>query len=296
MTDIFGDNNANSIEGTDQHDVIFAGGGDDTVFGGEGFDAIDGGPGNDLLFGGIVTTDELIGSNSNFSDWIRGGDGDDTIVGGNFVDVGFALPNGAPGDALVQFMSGYVTSGSPESLWGQGGNDHIYGGSENDTIGGSVGDDILSLRGGDDVAYGGPGNDLILGFSGHDLIYGGDGNDRIYASTGNDTVWGGAGDDTIYGDRSGESAAHGSSHADTFLFISGHGNDVIMDFTIDDILDISPLDAGFSSLADLYAATEDAVPVSEGYNFALLIHTSETDSILLQFIEETEITALTILI
>jgi len=296
MTDIFGDNNANSLEGTAQHDVILAAGGDDTVFGGDGFDAIDGGPGDDLLIGGIRTDDSLEGFNNSFPDWIRGGDGDDTIIGGNYVELPFAAPLGAPPDFLEELLGGFAASTSPESLWGQGGDDRIYGSSGNDTVGGSTGNDILFLRRGDDVAYGGPGDDFIAGFTGHDLIFGGDGNDRILQSSGDDTVWGGAGDDTILGHAE-ETVANDASDADTFRFASGHGNDVIEGFGVhNDILDLSPMDGGFSSLAELYAATEEATPVSEGYDFALLIHTSATDSILLQFTVVTDITDLTILI
>jgi len=137
-------------------------------------------------------------------------------------------------------------------------------------------------------------NESEFAYQAH-LIFGGDGDDRILAGSGDDTIWGGAGDDTIVGDQT-DGPVFDSSHADIFLFASGHGNDVLEGFSAEDILDLSPLDAGFSSLEEVYAATEDATPVSDGYNFALLIHTSATDSILLQFAEEPDITALTIVI
>jgi Ca2+-binding RTX toxin-like protein len=109
-----------SITGTGQADVVFAGAGNDTVNGGAGNDqlygeagndTLHGGAGNDLLFGGDGQ-DTLNGGAG--QDQLQGGAGDDTLDGG--VHDGAAdLANGgdgndsyiwAPGDGSDQFQGG----------------------------------------------------------------------------------------------------------------------------------------------------------------------------------------------
>ena len=153
---MYGDDNANLIDGLDGHDWLYGKGGNDTIRGGNGWDTIDGGTGNDTVHGGDGN-DLLIGSEGD--DTIYGGEGNDDIYG----DYG-----------VTETYIGH------DALYGEGGDDYIYGGAGNDHIDGGTGNDIL---------YGGDGNDVILGQDGNDHIIGQVGNDWLHGGAGADTFW-----------------------------------------------------------------------------------------------------------
>ncbi|MDO6479642.1 hypothetical protein Q4518_08540 [Shimia thalassica] len=67
---------------------------------------------------------------------------------------------------------------------------------------------------------GGDGLNQMSGGSGNDTISGGEGDDRLYGGIGEDHLDGGEGNDLLSGD----------SDADTFVFVTGSGNDTITDF------------------------------------------------------------------
>lgn len=275
MNEIFGTENNDEVTGTAAVDRIFAGAGDDTVYGAAQYDAIDGGAGNDFLVGDILTG-ELPSLADSYFDWIRGGSGNDTIVGGAFSTIAFEPANGQPVETFVGVNGGQVGGDGGNALWGQDGDDRIWGGMGADVIGGGSGNDVINPLGGQDTVYGGAGNDTIRKLSGAALIYGGDGEDRIVGAAGDDTIWGGAGNDTLNGD--GENIGG----RDVFAFATGHGEDTIETFTIDDdTLDFSGLATPFTSLADVVAASEQVASPNTNYDFALLIQTSATDSVML---------------
>lgn len=83
-------------------------------------------------------------------------------------------------------------------------------------------------------------HDRIGGTSGADSLSGGDGRDLLIGDGGRDTLSGGAGDDQIIG----------GAGADTFHYGSGFGNDVIVDFRREDVLDLRDF-AEIHRLADL---------------------------------------------
>lgn len=87
------------------------------------------------------------------------------------------------------------------------------------TIPGSTFDDLIIGTDRGDFIDAGAGDDTILAVSGNDLVVGGDGDDTICAAAGNDTLIGGSGNDT-------------------FVFTSGGGKDVVLDFSNGDILHI----------------------------------------------------------
>ena len=93
----------------------------------------------------------------------------------------------------------------------------IIGGSKNDTI--IAGSKASTLNGG-------AGNDSINGSPEGDSIVGGKGADVIYGLAGDDTINGGAGNDTLYG----------GDGNDVFIYNSGNGNDVIVDYEIGDVI------------------------------------------------------------
>jgi RTX calcium-binding nonapeptide repeat (4 copies) len=90
---LFGDDTANTLNGTNYgesifglaaNDILSAWGGNDDVFGGNGNDIVNGGKGNDRLFG-EAGNDTLVGEDGN--DTLLGGDGDDVLLGGRGGDV-----------------------------------------------------------------------------------------------------------------------------------------------------------------------------------------------------------------
>ena len=103
MADIFGNGQANVLNGTADADLIKAKGGNDTVFGGDGNDSILGGGGNDSVEGG-EGNDTLKGGSGN--DWLFGGAGNDKVFGNKGDDI----------------------------LVASEGNDTLNGGLDNDTV------------------------------------------------------------------------------------------------------------------------------------------------------------------
>ena len=81
----------------------------------------------------------------------------------------------------------------------------------------------------------------FFGESGNDVINAGAGNDRVGGGSGFDRLFGGAGNDTVFGDF----------NADTFVFQTGHGTDVVGDF--DALNDLERLD--LSGVAGLTLAS-----------------------------------------
>ena len=154
---IFGTSKSESIRGTDERDIVYAGAGDDRVDanpgnygppyhrppGVEDADFVDAGPGNDVVFGrrGV---DDLRGMSGN--DHLYGGQGADRLDGGPGNDL---LAGGSPRE--------------PDRISGGAGNDTISGGGGRDRMNGGFGNDRIDGRGGgDDVIVCGPGHDLVV--------------------------------------------------------------------------------------------------------------------------------------
>ncbi|MET0333078.1 MAG: VCBS domain-containing protein, partial [Rhizobacter sp.] len=120
---IYGTDNAETINGTNANDHIMGGAGNDIINGGNGNDVLEGGLGNDTLNGGDGTdvlrggegNDILNGGNGN--DILVGGKGNDTLTGGAGSDVfRWELADqgvgGAPAvDVITDFNNGTVASG-----------------------------------------------------------------------------------------------------------------------------------------------------------------------------------------
>lgn len=178
---IIGDEQANTIRGSNYADVILAYGGDDVIVGRGGSDRILAGQGNDELDGGDGN-DSLRGNGG--SDTLEGGAGNDTLEGGR-------------GDDLLIASSG---------------SDRYFGGWELDTLDlsrlnarvdldlsrgrftSSAGDGKLQSI---EQVIGSSRNDILWGSRRDDVIHGGDGADRIRANRGDDVLSGGAGADTF---------------------------------------------------------------------------------------------------
>lgn len=107
---------------------------------------------------------------------------------------------------------------------------------------------VKSKGGNDQIVISGNGNNKVLAGLGNDTIKAGGGNDKLSAGSGNDSIVGGAGDDKISGGTgkdtieggAGNDKLSGGTGSDTFVFKNeATGNDIIQDFSKQDILQIA---------------------------------------------------------
>lgn len=323
---LVGGSGADASYGGAGDDRLFAGAGDtsgDTFFGGTGADVVGGGAGDDIVVGGTYTGNAFAFSvaqstdDGSAGDTLFGGTGDDTLIAGSLDDAN----NNGRVDANEVDQAG---SGSNTAFAGTG-NDVIFGAAGSDILGGGTGGDTIRAGAGNDTIFGGPGdqadtniNDEIFGDDGDDVIFasggadsvsGGAGNDLIFGGSQNDTISGGAGDDEIFngagnditnGDSgddiirsgTGNDTLTGGGGADNFIFLDGHGDDHIEDFSVSaDILTISGTSTDFTSVADVIAASTIS---TIGGTTGLLIDTGGSDSIFIVGLTINDISLMTI--
>ena len=72
-----------------------------------------------------------------------------------------------------------IGNGEDNHFWGDDGNDLLVGGDGNDTLDGGSNQDLIIGGNGDDTLTGGTGEDVIIGGAGADVIFGLDGNDLV---------------------------------------------------------------------------------------------------------------------
>ncbi|WP_377480955.1 MAG: cadherin-like domain-containing protein [Microcoleus anatoxicus] len=207
---IFGKKGKDDIKGSRDKDKIYGGkdddkchgdDGDDEIRGDSGKDNCDGGSGNDSIFGGKG------------NDTITGGSGNDTCKGDD--DDDFVYGNDGNDD---------VDGGSgSDNVYGGKGNDTSKGGEGNDTVRGDLGNDNCDGGTGNDQVNGGKGDDTVVGGIGDDTCMGDDGDDSVTGGEGKDTIMGGAGKDTCMGDDGDDSIVGG---ADDDSLMGGAGNDM----------------------------------------------------------------------
>ncbi len=207
-----------------------AGSGDDEIVGNaaanylegrNGNDALLGNSGDDVLHGG-AGDDRLDGGSGD--DVLEGGAGSDELNGGAGTDwLSYA---GSDGAVSVRLYDGYAARGHAEG--------DTISGFEN--LRGSAHPDVLAGTGRDNRLEGGAGNDQFWGGSGDDALEGGAGADRFNGGPGSDRLSGG-------------------EDADIFVFVSGHGNDTITDFTDEqDLIDLTAF--GLSGFQDLSVSSD----------------------------------------
>ena len=200
MPEFTGTPDGDDLHGTNEPDVITAGGGDDNIHGHGG-------------------DDELYGEGGN--DFIAGGEGDDLIDGGDdrdianyaealdsvAVDLAAGTASGADGNDTLVSIEDILGSNYNDLLIGDDNANMIIGNGGNDDIYGAGGDDNLIGQAGDDFLYGDFGNDHLLGGDGDDYMIGGDGADtaNYHAATGSvfvdldaGTATGADGNDTLF--------------------------------------------------------------------------------------------------
>jgi Ca2+-binding RTX toxin-like protein len=259
---IYGDANANSINGLGGNDFLEGGAGADSIDGGAGWDTVrytrstsgvtvnlatnvntGGDAANDLLY----NIEALVGSN--YNDTLTGGSGNDTLQGGAGDD---ALTGGA-GDDIMDGGTGT-------------GNDTLTGGDGSDTASYALASSgvTVSLAAGTAT---GQGSDTlatiehVTGSAYADTLTGDSNANTLTGGAGNDQIGGGAGADTLYG----------QGDADTFLFLaaSAYG-------AIDTIKDFSTGQSDKLDLSDLLSAYNPLDPITDYVE----ITTSGSNSIL----------------
>ncbi len=126
----------------------------------------------------------------------------------------------------------------------------------------------LASTGEDDLSANGDRNSQLYGFSGDDTLTGGKGNDRLYGGLGDDILGGGNGKDILIGGQ-GSDTMTGGAGTDTFIWdvedFTNGANDIITDFTSDDILDLTAFgknsDYNISATGD---ATQTVITITKG--------------------------------
>ncbi|WP_210270256.1 matrixin family metalloprotease [Aureimonas sp. ME7] len=141
--------------------------------------------------------------------------------------IGTAGADRLEGTANADFVHGLEGN---DAIFGYGGADTLFGNQGNDTINGGFGNDVIYGGKDDDVVFGEQGDDTVNGNMGNDTVYGGKGNDLVHGGQGNDAVFGNMGNDTLYGGL-GDDTLTGGAGSDRFVFLAGHGRDVVTDFS-----------------------------------------------------------------
>ena len=187
-----GDRQANTLDGLDGNDLLWASSGDDLLTGGSGADRLVGGAGLDTASWAGSSEAVTVRLHSLAA---KGGDAEgDTFP--YLVDVTYTDADGVE-----------QTEALPDV-------EHLTGSAHNDILAGDRRDNVIDGGAGNDTLYGGPGG-------GDDDMTGGPGNDRLFGGQGNDTLVGGPGDDRLAG-------GHGN---DVFVFGPGEGADTVTDFS-----------------------------------------------------------------
>ena len=149
-----------SITGIDEADTINGTEFDDTIYAKDGKDIVNGNGGNDTIYG--QEQDDILSGNAG-NDTVEGGAGNDTIYGNAGADI---LKGGAGDDTLIADDDGYYQDTAYADV--------LEGGTGNDTLRGGAGDDTYIFNRGD----------------GQDNIYDNDRryNSAGYYNAGNDTL------------------------------------------------------------------------------------------------------------
>ena len=172
VTNIAGNELANTISGNDAANQLSGGGGNDTLTGGGGNDILVGDAGNDLL-AGHAGRDTMVG-----------GAGNDVFIFDGLDAIGEAANGGTD---TVQTWSHYALPANVEILQAMGANAiNLAGNDLANTLIGNAGANQIAGGAGDDALFAGAGNDLLVG---------GAGNDRLVAGQGADVLQGGVGAD-----------------------------------------------------------------------------------------------------
>ena len=241
MADQTGDDNDNTLIGSNDGERLNGLGGDDILWGNGGNDVLIGGSGDDSMHGGTGNDEFQVNGTGNGYDWYAGDDGTVDIIksteyfsqigiwkidGIEFIDGNTAFISLLNSDTSYIFdFSGINISGVAQiqisndfgtTVYGSDQFDKILGGDYDDTIEGNGGDDVLYGYGGADTIGGGAGDDELRGGYGvgggtdasNDTLFGDAGNDSLYGDDGDDFLEGGADGDTLDGGNGNDTASY----------------------------------------------------------------------------------------
>ena len=196
------DDDAVTLEGSEQDDVFSGDEGDDFIDGQAGDDIMNGRAGDDTIFG------------REGEDVLQGEDGDDMLCSGDDDDV----VTGNRGHDLIEGQGG------DDFVSGDYGWDTVRGDEGNDTVVGGRGGDVVNGGDGDDLVFGGIIEGVPLNLEELEALRDGtslsdiNGGIELRDDSLGNTVWGGAGaDNLVLG--SGD-VADGNSGADTYHIMS----------------------------------------------------------------------------
>lgn len=285
-----GDGLANTLHGMDGNDDLRGNAGNDTLEGGDGADVLTGGAGADRLDGGAGVD---VASYQNSDAGITVDLGSGTGTGGH-----------AEGDVLSA-IENVTGTDYGDFITGDNGANHLEGGGGDDTLQGGAGADRLD--GGDAADWAvywhsdvgvkvnledgtGQGGDAegdvivkiehLMGSFHQDELTGDNGNNGLFGIAGNDVLHGNGGQDVLAG---GEDAdrLYGGEGADTFYFESGHGDDIILDFTdTEDRIDLSAFSlAGFDDLTITSEPDGAKIDLTEHGGGTILLYEFDMDNL-----------------
>ena len=207
-----------SIDGWKGNDVIKTGSGSDEIYGGEGDDQIDSGSGNDTIYG--QEGDDLIYASAGF-DILSGGDGIDTasfelLTNGIRADLAFGeIYTNEDIDSIYEIVNFVIVEFDEVKTYNF------------ELLIGTKYDDVIIAADHTAMEYiGGEGDDEIFGGSQDEVLDGGLGSDTLFGGAGQDVLKGGEGSD-VFG-----------------LTGEDQGLDIIKDFSVEDIVDLTRLGIG----------------------------------------------------
>jgi Ca2+-binding RTX toxin-like protein len=177
---------AETILGKGGNDQLAGNGGNDVIRGGSGQDIIDGNAGNDILFAD---------SNEGGEDVLFGGDDSDILVSGSGSDHfnGGSGGNNVDAASWQESAFGVVANLATGRAFVRGVEDTF---TLIENLIGSRSSDVLRGDAGVNGLFGGDGNDTLLGEGGNDQLSGGAGNDTLDGGGGFNSLKGGSGVDT----------------------------------------------------------------------------------------------------
>ncbi len=221
------------LDGGADADTLLGDQGDDTLVGGLGADTLEGGAGNDRLF--ALDQRPAITEGASIVDRLFGGLGNDSLVGGVYTrfDGGAgndsAIVQSGRSTAAILFEYGAFEGGKQYDIFVNGLVAGSIRGIENLTFHAGNFDDQITGGRGFDKLYGLLGSDRLKGGAGDDVLDGGGGRDRLEGGLGSDVLIGGLGQD-IFRFRTVQESQVGRA-------------DLIIDFSDDDQIDLSAIDA-----------------------------------------------------
>ena len=232
---LLGVNGNDMLEGNDGNDYLAGGAGADTLAGGQGNDTLEGGDGADIFVytaGNDVITDyaasDQISLGATFDNATL--DGEDVVLsfGSDTLNVKNNRLNrltliDTAGTKLTTLVCGVILDNTSAKKVTLDSAIKFADASSRTTFTGITGNEL------DNVLVGSAAKDFLFGEDGNDSLAGNAGNDELYGGAGSDTLWGGKGNDTLYG----------GDGSDTFIYEADDGNDVIVGFDENDLLQIT---------------------------------------------------------